>query len=150
MFTTLVGHYYDEVINNIKDQVARNARTTYFQGVKVAVLNYNDPVLYKKVARQMITNAQKQGENVAFAVLWGYEYTNNAYKVFLSEPHEGKPKYNLKQVAEKLGAIGGERKGGGGAAFVGNFYWPRKRNMDIWDLFTRESTYVKIKNDTGF
>jgi hypothetical protein len=45
--SNLIGHYYDELANNIKEQVARNARKATFQGHPVYVLNYNDPVLYK-------------------------------------------------------------------------------------------------------
>ena len=91
------------MVNNIKDQVARNARFAYFQGHPVYVLNYNDPVLYKMVARQMITNAENNNQNIDFAVLWGYEYTSGSYKVFLSEKHtRGKPRFNLPQIAEHL------------------------------------------------
>lgn len=135
-FMLTVGHYYDEVVNNIKDQVARNASFQMFQGHPVTVLNYNDPVLYKMVSRQMITNAEKMGKQVDFAVLWGWEYTTNAYKVFLSEKHSGKPpRFNLGQMADKLGKQGGHPMGGKGTKYVGNFYWPRKNGQDIWTLF---------------
>lgn len=134
-YQKMVGHFYDEVENNIKDQVAKNAVQKKFQGHNVIVLNYNDPVLYKKVARQMITNAEKKGWKVDFAVLWGWEYTSNAYKILMSEKHEGKPKFNLPQLAQKLGREGGHFKGGGGKDFIGNFYWPHNKKHDIWDLF---------------
>jgi hypothetical protein len=137
-FASLVGKYYDEVENNIKDQVAKNARKANFQGHPVYVLNYNDPVLYKKVARQMVTNAEKKGEHIDFAVLWGYEYTSNSYKIFLSEKHEGKPKFNLPNMAKQLAKIGGSVRGGLGKDFVGNFYWPHNNKYDIWDLFTHK------------
>jgi hypothetical protein len=138
-FMLTVGHYYDELVNNIKDQVARNASFQYFQNHPVYVLNYNDPVLYKMVARQMITNAEKAGKDIDFAVLWGWEYTTNAYKVFLSEKHTGKsPKFNLGQLAQKLGKKGGHPMGGKGTKYIGNFYWPRKKGQDIWDLFGRD------------
>ena len=42
----IIGYYYDELANNIKEQVARNAQFAYFEGHPVYVLNYNDPVLY--------------------------------------------------------------------------------------------------------
>jgi len=89
------------------------------------------------VARQMLTNAQKAGDNIHFAVLWGYEYTSNAYRVQLVEFHSGKPKYNLPNIASKLGNIGKTGKGGGGDKFVGNFYWPHSKDNDIWDLFSK-------------
>ena len=143
--STLIGHYYDELANNIKEQVARNARKETFQGHPVYVLNYNDPVLYKMVARQMLSNAKKRGENIHFAVLWGYEYTSRAYKVYLSEFHGGKPKYNLAHIAKTLGNIGKHFKGGGGDKYVGNFYWPRTRDKDIWDLFSKN--YLKSKTN---
>ena len=95
------------------------------------------------VARQMISNSQKKGDYIHFAVLWGYEYTNNCYKVYLCEHHSGKPKYNLPKIAKSLGNIGKEKKGGGGANFVGNFYWPRNKDKDIWDLFSKN--YIKDK-----
>ena len=141
--SNLIGHYYDELANNIKEQVARNARKATFQGHPVYVLNYNDPVLYKMVARQMLSNAKKRDDNIHFAVLWGYEYTNQCYKVYLCEFHHGKPKYNLPKIAKQLGNIGGKLKGGGGAKYVGNFYWPHSKDKDIWDLFSKN--YLKNK-----
>ena len=143
----IIGYYYDELANNIKEQVARNAHFAYFEGHPVYVLNYNDPVLYKMVARQMISNARKKGVNIHFAVLWGYEYTSNAYKVFLSENHGGKPKYNLPYIAKILGTIGGTRKGGGGDKYVGNFYWPKGHGKDIWDLFGKTPKFLKNKKE---
>jgi len=137
-FMLTVGHYYDELVNNIKDQVARNARLQYFQGHPVYVLNYNDPVLYKMVARQMITNAEKRGDKIDFAVLWGWEYTSNAYKIFLSEKHTGQlPKFNLGKMAQDLAKKGGHPMGGKGTKYIGNFYWPHNNKHDIWDLFSK-------------
>lgn len=135
-FMLTVGYYYDELVNNLKEQIAKNASYQHFQGHNVTVLNFNDPALYKMVARQMITNAEKSGNKVDFAVLWGWEYTTNAYKVFLSEKHTGKqPRFNLPALAQRLGQKGGHHLGGKGSRFVGNFYWPRKKGQDIWDLF---------------
>ena len=135
-FMLTVGYYYDELVNNLKEQIAKNASYQRFQGHNVTVLNFNDPALYKMVARQMITNAEKSGNKVDFAVLWGWEYTTNAYKVFLSEKHTGKPpRFNLPALAQRLGQKGGHHLGGKGSRFVGNFYWPRKKGQDIWDLF---------------
>ena len=143
LLINMIGHYYEELANNIKDQVARNARKETFQGHPVYVLNYNDPVLSRMVGRQMLTNAQKRGEHIDFAVLWGYEYTNRFYRVQLVEFHGGKPKYNLPQIAKTLGNIGRTGKGGGGASYVGNFYWPHSKDKDIWDLFSKN--YLKNK-----
>ena len=95
------------------------------------------------VARQMLTNSQKRGDNIHFAVLWGYEYINQAYRVQLCEFHGGKPKYNLPKIGETLGNIGRHPKGGGGDKYVGNFYWPRSKDKDIWDLFSKN--YLKNK-----
>ena len=141
----IIGHYYDELANNIKDQVARNARMAYFEGHPVYVLNYNDPVLARMVARQMLTNAKARGDNIDFVVLWGYEYTNQCYRVQLAEFHGGKPKHNLPQIAKTLGNIGGTGKGGGGAQYVGNFYWPRGNGKDIWDLFSKSARFTGDK-----
>ena len=41
-------------------------------------------------------------------------------------------------MAAKLGKIGGHTRGGGGSKYIGNFYWPRKPGMDIWDLFSKK------------
>jgi len=143
LLINMIGHYYEELANNIKDQVARNARKATFQGHPVYVLNYNDPVLSRMVGRQMLTNAQKRGDKIDFAVLWGYEYTNQCYRVQLIEFHGGKPKYNLPQIAKTLGNIGRTVKGGAGASYVGNFYWPHSKDKDIWDLFSKN--YLKNK-----
>jgi hypothetical protein len=140
----IIGHYYDELANNIKTQVAINAQLNTFQGHPVYVLNYNDPVLTNVVLRQMVTNAHNRGHKIDFAVCWGYEYTSNSYRVVLSEHHtSGKPQHNLPEMARKLGKIGGHQKGGGGAMFMGNFYWPRNKGRDIWDLFTKTPTFLE-------
>ena len=145
--SNIIGHYYDELANNIKDQVARNARFAYFEGHPVYVLNYNDPVIARMVGRQMLTNAIAKGDHIDFAVLWGYEYINQCYRVQLVEFHGGKPKYNLPYIAKTLGNIGGTGKGGGGAQYVGNFYWPHGQGKDIWDLFSKTPRYLKNKRD---
>ena len=145
IISQIIGHYYEELANNIKDQVARNARKETFQGHPVYVLNYNDPVLSRMVGRQMITNAKTKGDKIDFAVLWGYEYTNQYYRVQIVEDHSGKPKYNLPKIAKTLGNIGRTGKGGGGAGFVGNFYWPHSKDKDIWDLFSKN--YIKNKTN---
>ena len=46
-------------------------------------------------------------------------------------------------MAKTLGNIGKTGKGGGGASFVGNFYWPHNKQMDIRDLFLKN--YLKNK-----
>lgn len=145
--SNIIGHYYDELSNNIKEQVARNARFSYFEGHPVYVLNYNDPVLTTMVARQMLSNAKVKGDNIDFAVLWGYEYTNQCYRVYLAEFHGGKPKHNLPYIAKTLGNLGKTGKGGGGAKYVGNFYWPRGNGKDIWDLFGKTAKFLKNKKE---
>lgn len=138
-FVLTVGHYYDELVNNIKDQVARNARFQYFAGHPVYALNYNDPVLTNMVGRQMITNAEKKGDKIDFAVLFGYEFTSNGYRVVMSEKHTGQlPRFNLGKLAEELARKGGHPMGGKGTKYIGNFYYPRDKNHDIWDLFGNE------------
>ena len=146
-FKKMVGYYYDQVENNIKEQVARNASFAYFQGHPVYVLNYNDPVITIKVGRQMISNAEKKGDKIHFAVLWGYEYTNKAYRVALIEKHHGQPRFNLPKLANTLARIGGHHRGGGGSKFLGNFYWPKNNKYDIWDLFTKTPTFLKNKKN---
>lgn len=137
-YSSIVGLFYDQVENNIKDQIARYAQPAMFQGYRVYVLNYDDGILYKKVARQIMTNCDKRGEKVDFIVLWSYQYTIKQYRVFLSERHSGVPRYNLPEMAQKLAKIGGTQRGGLGKQYIGNFFWPHNDKMDIWDLFTKK------------
>ncbi len=132
----MIGHYYDELANNIKEQVAKNAVKGYFNGHEVALLNYNDPVLTPMVSRQIMTNFMKRGINIDFVVTWGYEYTANAYRIGFSEFHSGKPpKHNLPELAKKVGIWGGTARQGGGSRYVGNAYV--LKDKDFWSLFTR-------------
>ena len=106
-----------------------------FQGYCVGVLNFNAPAINKKVALQIISNMEKRNTPVDFALTWGYEYTSQAYRIgLISRPWE-RDNINLGKIAKKLGEQGGHRKKGGGHPHVGNFYWPKKRGQDIWDLF---------------
>ena len=136
-FWITAGFYYDEVTENLKEQIAINARSTNFQGYKVGVLNFNAPSLVKPVCRQIISNFRARGEHIDFVVVWGYEYTNNCYKVQLIDDHY-QTKINMREIARKLGNIGKHEKGGGGHPHVGNFYWAKTNNQDIWDLFSKQ------------
>ena len=134
---TLVGAYMHEAIENAKEQIARNAVIRDFQGYKVGVLNFSDPVLTKRVGRQIVTNMNKSGNNIDFAVLWAYEYNKDAYRIQLIDDHR-QTKVHLGELAKKLGKIGGTPSGGGGHIHVGNLYWPHNPpKMDIWDLFKK-------------
>ena len=139
-----MGKYFDEVLENIKDQIAVNGSVQSFQGYKVITMNFNAPSLNNRVARQLLTNSDKKGENVDFSVIWGWEYAANAYRVQLYEREvKGEqPKYDLPGMAKKLGKIGGTPRGGGGSRYKGNFYWPRSKGKDIWDLFTKQKTFL--------
>ena len=132
-----LGYFYHEVSENLKEQIAINARQANFQGYKVGVLNFNAPLLTKPVARQIITNFRNKGQNIDFAVCWGYEYTSNAYRIQLIDDHKQKS-IKMNDIAFKLGKIGGHPKGGGGHPHVGNFYWPKTEKQDIWDLFKKQ------------
>ena len=110
-FWIIIGSYMTEVQENIKNQIAKNAQIRTFQGYKVGVLNYDDPVLYKRVARQICTN---MGDKIDFAVLWGYQYTLKCYVVHMLDHHSPNNKINLRDLATQLGKIGGHPKGGGG------------------------------------
>ena len=139
----IVGQYMNEVQENIKDQIAKNAQIRNFQGYKVGVLNFNDPVLTPRIGRQIITNMEKQGKKIDFAVLWGYEYTNNAYRVQIIDNHR-QTKINLGRMAKILGNKGGHSKEGGGHFHKGNFYWKHTNKQDIWDLFSKN--YLTAQN----
>tara|TARA_R110002074_G_scaffold380864_1_gene559689 strand:+ start:1608 stop:2795 length:1188 start_codon:yes stop_codon:yes gene_type:complete len=142
-FVKFVGHYFDEIANNLKEQIAQHAQFGYFEGHPVFILSYNDPALYKMVLRQMVTNAKKQNKNIDFAVTWGWQHSRNEYNIQLSEDHSLQlPGNNLPQIAYKLGKIGGTRDGGSGRGHVGHFYWPRGNGKDIWDLFGKTAKYL--------
>ena len=126
----IAGAYMDEVQENIKEQIAQNAVRKKFQGYNVAVLNYSDPVLTKRVGRQMVDNMRNQGNPVDFAVLWAYEHNKNLYRIQMIDDHH-QTKINLGDLARKLGGMGGSNKGGGGHFHVGNFYWKK----DVFSLF---------------
>ena len=130
LLSILAGAYMDEVQENIKEQIAQNSVRKKFQGYNVAVLNYSDPVLTKRVGRQMIDNWRNMGQPVDFAVLWAFEHNKNQYRVQLIDDHH-QTRVNMGDLARKLGAMGGSEKGGGGHPHVGNFYWKK----DIFNLF---------------
>ena len=90
--TKFIGHYYDELANNLKEQASRNAAFGYFEGHPVMLLCYNDPALTSMILRQMLSNAEKMGKKVHFAVTWGWEHSNNCYNIQLCEKHIGSPK----------------------------------------------------------
>lgn len=134
-----IGKYFDEVTENLKSQIANNYCIEKFQGYTVATMNFNAPGLSHQVGLQLLTNAENRGQRIDFSVIWGWECTPKAYKILLTEANRGNPpKYNLPQMASKLAKIGGHTRGGGGSKYIGNFYWPRKPGMDIWDLFSKK------------
>ena len=133
----MIGFYYDEVIDNLKEQIAINAVKINFQGYSVGILNFNSPSLTHIVCRQIISNFKQKGIHIDFALCWGYEHINNLYKIQIIDDHV-QTKINMGDMARKLGIIGGTIKGGGGHPHIGNFYWKHDKNHDIWDLFTKK------------
>ena len=127
---------FDKILNreNIKEQIARNAVIKTFQGYKVGVLNFSDPVLTKRIGRQICSNF---GDKIDFALLWAYEHNKNLYRIQIIDDHKQK-KINLGNIARKMGEIGGTNKKGGGHEHVGNFYWPNTKNKTIWDIFDKK------------
>jgi hypothetical protein len=136
-FWFVVGFYYDQVLDNLKEQIAINAVPMDFQGYKVGVLNYLSPALTHPVARQIITNFKKKSIPIDFALLWGYEHINNSYRIQILDDHR-QTSIDMSKIARQLGEIGGHQKGGGGHQHIGNFYWPKNDKHDIWDLFTKK------------
>lgn len=124
----IVGIYLNELQENLKEQIAKNAVVRNFQGYKVVILNYSDPALTKRIGRQMITNMNKQGAQIDFAVLWAFEYNKNVFRIQIIDDHK-QTKYNLGEIAKKLGSIGGTKLGGGGHMHVGNFYWSKQKGL---------------------
>ncbi len=128
------GHYYFEVTEKLKDQIAINAQIRDFQGYKVGILNYRSPALTKKIGRQICTNLKGK---IDFAVLWAWEYTMNGYGITLINDHKGS-NINLKELGDKLKVIGKHPKGGDGRPDEYNLYWPRNEKTDIWDLLEKQ------------
>jgi hypothetical protein len=134
-YLILIGKYYEQYKDSIKLQISVSAREIKFQGIEHCyILNFNAPSLNKPVARQIITNIKQKGLPISFVILWGYEYSLSppGYSITLMEDHMNKtPKYNLPELAKKLGKIGGHPKGGSGSKFEGHFYWSK----NILELF---------------
>jgi hypothetical protein len=133
----MLGYYYDEVTDNLKEQIAINAVKIDFQGYKVGVLNFSSPKLTHVVCRQIISNFRNKGEHIDFALCWAYEHINGVYRIQIMDDHV-QTKINLEEIAKKLGEIGGTVKAGGGHPHIGNFYWPKNDKHDIWELFTKK------------
>ncbi len=128
------GHYYFEVTEKLKEQIAVNAQIRDFQGYKVGILNFRSPALTKKVGRQICTNLKGK---IDFAVLWGWEYTLNCYGITLINDHQA-TSTKVDEIGKKLAAIGGHYKGGGGRPDEYNLYWPKNNKTDIWDLLEKQ------------
>lgn len=133
----MLGYYYDQVTDNLKEQIAINAVKIDFQGYKVGVLNFSSPKLTHVVCRQIVSNFRNKGDHIDFALCWAYEHVNGLYRIQMLDDHV-QTKINLEEIATKLGKIGGTVKGGGGHPHIGNFYWPKNANHDIWELFTKK------------
>jgi len=131
---TVIGSYMQEVQENIKEQIARNAVVRNFQGYRVGVLNFSDPILTKRIGRQINSNLRGK---IDFAMLWAYEHNKNLYRIQLIDDHH-QTKINIGNIARILGKIGDTGMGGGGLPHIGNFYWPHSKDKDIWDLFTKK------------
>lgn len=134
-FWVILGNYMSEVQENIKEQIARNAQIMIFKNklldkeYKVGVLNFLDPVLTNRIGRQICTNLNDQ---IDFAFLWAYEHNKNLYRIQLISNHSPSFKYNLGDISYKFKHL--TDKGGGGHKNIGNFYYPRDKKHDIWDL----------------
>ena len=139
-FYIVLGKYMDDVLENIKTQVARNSVLTTFLGYPVAALNFLDPIITKRVGREM--NSMYEGK-VKFAVLFGYELAKHRYKVTLIDSHKDTNKINLGRLAEVIGKMCGNPESGGGHFHIGNAYLGDK--CDIWDLFKKDLLTEKDK-----
>jgi hypothetical protein len=137
-FYIAIGKYFEEVTENIKEQIAQNAQLATFQGHPVAVLNHIDPVMVKKIRRQIFTNFKEKGVKIDFVVMWSFQYSNGYYNIQMGEYEDGPnpPQFDIPGMVNKLKKISG--LSGGGSQYIGNFYWPRNKKMDIWDLFEKK------------
>jgi hypothetical protein len=131
----IIGWYMDESLENAKEQIAQNAVIQKFQGFNVGVLNFLDPVLTKRVGKQILSNLKGK---IDFAVLWGYEHRGRKYRISLTCYHnKTECKVNVPALARILAKKGGHKQGGGGTGYVANFYWSKDAKHDIWDLFNK-------------
>lgn len=137
-FWIFIGKYMSEVSSNEAGQIAANAHIANFQGFKVGVLNFDAPNLAKNVGRQIIQKFKKDNNPVDFAVTWGYQYTQKSYRIQMFEEETGQPQFNLPELAQRLGRIGGTRHAGFGSRFIGTFFWPNEKNKNIWTLFEKK------------
>ena len=73
--------------------------------------------------------------NFSVYIFIDLDYEKNAYKIFVSEKHTGKPpKYTsaLNNILNKYGKF--TTHSGRVAQYVLNFYYPHNKDHDIWDL----------------
>jgi hypothetical protein len=126
-FLTLVGHYMSEYRENVKFEIANNARMAMWDNkYRVAALNFDSPSLTKVIGRQMLSNFKNRGEQVDFAVLWAYHYTRGYYNVQFIDDHQ-QTRYNMPNIAKEYDTTS---DGGGGREHIGHFY----TNKDIHKL----------------
>lgn len=105
---TLAGAYMNEIQENYKGLISRNALyNTKFYGYNVVMANLEAAGLEKSVGRQMIVDQnnkyKKEGSDkkVDFAVLWSYHHGHGEYLVKLMADHKS-TKHNMYEIARKI------------------------------------------------
>jgi hypothetical protein len=105
---TLAGAYMNEIQENYKGLISRNALyNTKFYGYNVVMANLEAAGLEKSVGRQMIVDQnnkyKKEGSDkkVDFAVLWSYHHGQDEYLVKLMADHKS-TKHNMYEIARKI------------------------------------------------
>ena len=130
----VIGSYFNEVQENLKEQIARNYVVLPFMGkYKVGALNFSSPALSKRVVRQILSNAQRDGKKIDFAVIWTYEHNKDTYRMTLVDDHR-QTAINMADLASEIAKMGGSKLGGGGHPHEANVFFKRDK-LDIWDLF---------------
>ena len=130
-FYIVLGKYMADVQESIKEQVSQHAVIRDYQGFKVGCINWLDPVLTKRLSRQI--NTMYEGQ-IDFAVVFGYEMRNSRWRVFMGDNHRD-DRINLGKLASILGKKCGDADKGSGHTRIGSFYVKGKNN--VWNLFEK-------------
>lgn len=107
-FINVLGHIMERYGENMKNEIAKKAQlarfTTKSKEYKVYVLNYAQPGLLKRVAKNI---ADTQKNNCDFVVVWYYDYNKRQFEINLTSTHiQGIIKPDVRKIASEFGGYG--------------------------------------------